>query len=327
MTQWLTRRSAFLGIASAAVASANAFPAAAQGAWPSRPVRIVVPFSPGGSNDILARALAERLSPMLGQPFVVENRAGAGGAIGADFVAKSAPDGHTLLFVSSSLTTNAAVQRLPYDAVTDLTAVARVAVAPMIVTVGRNFPGRTMADLVLIARERPGRVRFGTTGPGDIGFLSAQLIMTQTGTQMEPISYRGITEAQLDVAAGRVEIVVTTVASARSLLDAGELRMLAVTADRRDADFPDVPTSRESGVDVIAGLWWGVFGPASLPEAVVSRLHGAVGNVVGEPAYQRILANGGALPASDSQANFAATVRADVDRWSEVARRAGIASR
>jgi hypothetical protein len=146
-----------------AAAALGALPgiAVAQPAWPSRAVRMVVPFPPGGSNDVLGRALCERLSALVGQPFVVENRGGAGGSIGADQVAKSSPDGYTLLFMSSSLTTNAAVQRLPYNPVTDFTPIAQAAVAPMIVTVGRDSPARTMADLVRIARERPGMLRFG----------------------------------------------------------------------------------------------------------------------------------------------------------------------
>ena len=171
-TAFMPDRRSMLLAASATVA----VPALGQPAWPGRPVRVVVPFSPGGSNDVLARALSERLTAAFGQPFVVENRAGAGGAIGADLVAKSPPDGLTLLFMSSSLTTNAAVQRLPYDPVADFTPIAQAAVAPMIVVVGRDSPARDMAGLVAIARAQPGRLRFGGAGPGDSSLFAAELL-------------------------------------------------------------------------------------------------------------------------------------------------------
>lgn len=323
-----SRRAFLAGGAALLGAWPPASEALAQGGWrPSRAVRIVVPFSPGGSNDVLARPLAERLTQILGQSFVVENRPGAGGAIGADAVAKSAPDGHTLLFMSNSLTTAAAVQRLPYDPIADFTPVARVATAAMIVTVGKNFPGRTLGDLIRIARERPGSIRFGTTGPGDTGFFATELLKMATGTEMEPVTYRGITEAQIDAAAGRIEVVVTTVASARNLLDAGELRMLATAADRREREYPDVPTAREAGVDYATGVWWGVFGPARVPAPAVAALHAAVNQVLGEDAYKALLARIGADPAPLPQADFAAMVRADMERWAAIARRAGVAIR
>jgi tripartite-type tricarboxylate transporter receptor subunit TctC len=301
---------------------------AAPASWPSRPVRVVVPFSPGGSNDVLARALAERLGAGFGQPFVVENRAGAGGAIGADGVAKSPPDGHTLLFMSSSLTTNAAVQRLPYDPVADFTPVAQAAVAPMIVTVGKDSPAHTLADLVRIARERPGGLRFGGAGPGDTSFFATELMKMAYGLDMEPVAYRGITEAQTDAAAGRIDLVVTTLASARGLLDAGQLRLLGVAANERDPRMPDVPTAKEAtGVDYVTGVWWGVFGPAGLPVEVTARLNGAVNRAMTDPAYGRVLEAGGATAAPLSSDAFAAHVRAEVARWTEIARRAGVAIR
>jgi tripartite-type tricarboxylate transporter receptor subunit TctC len=300
--------------------------ARAQATWPTRPVRVVVPFSPGGSNDVLGRALSERLGAAFGQPFVVENRAGAGGAIGADLVAKSAPDGYTLLFMSSSLATNAAVQRLPYDPANDFTAIAQAAVAPMIVTVGKDSPARTMADLVRIARERSGQLRFGGAGPGDTSFFATELMKMPYGLDMEAVAYRGITEAQTDAAAGRIDLVVTTLASARGLMDAGQLRVLAVASAARDPRLPDVPTAREAtGVDFVTGVWWGVFGPARMPPVLTARLNEAINKAVMEPAYQRVLEAGGASAAPLSPEAFAAHLRAEVTRWTEIARRVGVA--
>jgi len=300
--------------------------AMAQPAWPSRPVRMVVPFSPGGSNDVLARALCERLTAMLGQPFVVENRAGAGGAIGADLIAKSPPDGSAFLFISSSIATNAATQRLPYDPVADFTPIAQAAVAPMIVTVGRDSPARDMAALVRLAREQPGQLRFGGAGPGDTSYFATELLKMAAGLQMEAVAYRGITEAQTDAAAGRIDLVVTTLASARGLLDAGQLRLHAIAADARDPRMPDVPTVREStGIDYATGVWWGVFGPARLPAPITARFNAAINAAVAEPSYQRVLEAGGAAAAPVTPEVFAAHVRAEVARWTEVARRAGVA--
>ena len=300
--------------------------AAAQPAWPSRAVRMVVPFSPGGSNDVLGRALCERLGAGFGQPFVVENRAGAGGAIGADLVAKSPPDGYTLLFMSSSLTTNAAVQRLPYDPVADFTPVAQAAVAPMIVTVGKDSPARSMAELVRMARERPGMLRFGGAGPGDTSFFATELLKMAAELDMEAVAYRGITEAQTDAAAGRIDLVVTTLASARGLLEAGQLRLLATAGAERDPRMPDVPTVKEAtGIDYVTGVWWGVFGPARLPGPLTAQLNAAIARAMAEPQYQRVLEAGGAAMAPLSPEAFAAHVRAEVVRWTDVAKRAGVA--
>lgn len=300
--------------------------ASAQAAWPARPVRMIVPFPPGGSNDVLGRALCERLGAAMGQPFVVENRGGAGGAIGADQVAKSAPDGYTLLFISSSLTTNAAVQRLPYDPVADFTPIAQAAVAPMIVTVGKDSPARSMADLVRIARERPGMLRFGGAGPGDTSFFSTELLKMAANLDMEAVAYRGITEAQTDAAAGRIDLVVTTLASARGLLDAGQLRLLATASAQRDPRMPEVPTVREAtGIDFVTGVWWGVFGPARLPAPLTAQLNAAIARAMAEPQYQRVLEAGGAAMAALSPEAFAAHVRAEVTRWTDVAKRAGVA--
>jgi tripartite-type tricarboxylate transporter receptor subunit TctC len=311
-----------------AAAALGALPgiAVAQPAWPSRAVRMVVPFPPGGSNDVLGRALCERLSALVGQPFVVENRGGAGGSIGADQVAKSSPDGYTLLFMSSSLTTNAAVQRLPYNPVTDFTPIAQAAVAPMIVTVGRDSPARTMADLVRIARERPGMLRFGGAGPGDTSFFATELLKMAASLDMEAVAYRGITEAQTDAAAGRIDLVVTTLASARGLLDAGQLRLLATASAARDPRMPDVPTVKEAtGIDFVTGVWWGVFGPARLPAPLTAQINAAVGRAMAEPQYQRVLEAGGAAMAPLSAEAFAAHVRSEVTRWTDVAKRAGVA--
>jgi tripartite-type tricarboxylate transporter receptor subunit TctC len=322
-----TRRTILVATAGASAALAFGGEAAAQASWPARPVRLIVPFPPGGSNDVLARALAERLSPRLGQPVVIENRGGAGGAIGADAVAKSAPDGYTLMFISSSLTTNAATQPLPYNPATDFTAVAHVASAPMIVAVGVDFEARTLQDLLRIARAQPNRLRFGGAGPGDTSFFAGELLKQAAGIQMEAVAYRGIVDAQTDVAAGRIELVVTTLASARSLIDAGRMHVLAVAAEQRDPALPNVPTAREAGLDYSTGVWFGLFGPAAMPAAVVARLNREVNEVLRDTSYQEFLGRVGAAAAPLTPEDFQAKLRSEVQRWTDIARRAGVAIR
>lgn len=322
-----TRRTILAATAGASAALAFGGEAAAQASWPARPVRLIVPFPPGGSNDVLARALAERLSPRLGQPVVIENRGGAGGAIGADAVAKSAPDGYTLMFISSSLTTNAATQPLPYNPATDFTAVAHVASAPMIVAVGADFEAQTLQDLLRIARAQPNRLRFGGAGPGDTSFFAGELLKQAADIQMEAVSYRGIVDAQTDVAAGRIELVVTTLASARSLIDAGRMRVLAVAAEQRDPALPNVPTAREAGLDFTTGVWFGLFGPAAMPAPVVARLNREVNEILRDASYQEFLARVGATAAPQTPDEFEAKLRSEVQRWTDIARRAGVALR
>lgn len=322
-----TRRTILAATAGASATLGFGGEAGAQASWPARPVRLIVPFPPGGSNDVLARALAERLSPRLGQPVVIENRGGAGGAIGADAVAKSAPDGYTLMFISSSLTTNAATQPLPYNPATDFTAVAHVASAPMIVAVGADFEAQTLQDLLRIARAQPNRLRFGGAGPGDTSFFAGELLKQAADIQMEAVSYRGIVDAQTDVAAGRIELVVTTLASARSLIDAGRMRVLAVAAEQRDPALPNVPTAREAGLDYTTGVWFGLFGPAGMPAPVVARLNREVNEILRDASYQEFLARVGATAAPQTPDEFQAKLRSEVQRWTDIARRAGVAIR
>ncbi len=258
---------------------------------------------------------------------MVENRSGAGGAIGADAVAKSSPDGQTLLFISSSLTTNAAVQNLPYDPAADFAPVARVTVAPKIIVVGRDFPARTMGDLLAMARERPGQLHFGTAGPADTGFFAAELLKLAAGIDMEAVAYRGISDAVREAAAGRVDLVVTTWASSRALVEAGQLRILAVAMETRDRAMPDVPTVRESGVDYVTGLWWGILAPARTPAAIVRHLNATINGVLTEPDYLRILESLGGSPAPATPEAFADLVRTELGKWRAIADRAGMVRR
>ncbi|WP_135470453.1 Bug family tripartite tricarboxylate transporter substrate binding protein [Crenalkalicoccus roseus] len=292
--------------------------------WPARAVRIVVPFTPGGSNDALARPLAERLREHFGQSFVVENRPGAGSAVGVNFVAQSPPDGYTLLVTTSSVTAIAAVQGTDFDAAGDLDAVALLARSPLIVVVPRDSPIRTIPDLVRLERERPGSIHYASSGPGSTTHIMQELFNLRAGTRMQHVPYRGTAPALTDLAAGRVQVMFTTIASAAGPLRSGLLRLIAYTAEGRPPGTPDAPTVREQGIDYEAGIWWGLFGPRGLPPAVRRRLNEAANAALAEPGFARYLAGEGAVPEPQTPEQFAAFVREEVATMAEVVRAACI---
>jgi tripartite-type tricarboxylate transporter receptor subunit TctC len=308
----------------ALVVLATGTPVFAQDTWPSRPIRLVVPFAPGGSNDVIARRLAMKLGTALGQSVVVDNRAGGGSTIGANVVASSAPDGYTLLFVSGSLATTAAVQKLPYDPLSAFTPISRVASAPFVVLTREGFPARTMSEFLAYAKANPGRVNYGSAGLGDSTQLATELLSNVAGIKMEPVGYKGIAPAQMDVIAGRLDLVITTMASIRGT-PAEQLPMLGFTSERRDPDHPQVPTVKEAtGLDYVVDVWWGVFGPRSLPTAIRDRLNREIAAAVGDPEFGVFLKSAGAMPAPSTPALLQQLLAQDVKRWTDTARRAGI---
>ena len=218
---------------------------AAQPAWPSRPVRIVVPFPPGGSNDAVARPLAEALARAFGQPFVIDNKPGAGGTIGSAEVARAPADGQVLMVTSSTFSTSAAVQRTPYDAAGDFEAVAMLASAPLVVLAAPNFRPGNLAELVAYARANPDRIDYGSAGPGSINHLAAALFAQKAGgLAMQHVPYRGMGPATTDLAAGTIQLLFTTLPSARGIIDGGRVKVLGWTAENRPAGGPMAPTPR-----------------------------------------------------------------------------------
>jgi tripartite-type tricarboxylate transporter receptor subunit TctC len=309
----------------AACASLLSVPSTAQTTekWPARPIQMVVPFPPGGSNDVIARPLANKLSEMLGQPVVVENRAGAGSVIGANAVAKSKPDGHTLLFVSSSLATTAAVQNPPYDPYKDFSAVSRVATAPFVIVTREGFPAKTITELVQYAKANPGKINYGSAGLGDSTQLAAELFSTTVGIKMTPINYKGIAPAQLDLVGGRIDLIVTTIASIRGT-PAAKLPMLAVTTAKRVPELPNIPTVRESGIDLVVDIWWGLFAPGGLPEHLRTRLNEAVIKIIVQPEFSSFLKNAGAASAPSTPQELQEILTEEITRWRTTAEKAGL---
>ncbi len=305
--------------------AAQAQGAGAPGAYPNRPIRIVVPFPPGGSNDVIARPLAERLQARLGQPVVIENRGGAGGAIGATAVAQSAPDGYTLMVTSSTFVTTAAVQRTAYDLQRDFEAVALLARSPFFILAAPDFPATTVAELIRLARERPGQIDYGSSGPGSVGQFVTELFAQRAGIRLQHVPYRGMAPAVTDLIAGHIKILITTLASAAGPVRDGKVKLLAYTAPGAPPGSPPGPTVREAtGLDYEAAIWWGLFAPRGLPPAILRTLNTAANAALADPAFARLIQAEGARPAAATPEAFQTEVQADLARWRGVAQAADI---
>lgn len=315
----------------APVVCALAFACATSGVsaqtYPAKPIRMIVPFAPGGNVDITARTVAPGLSQALGQQVVVENRAGAGGIIGTDVVAKAAPDGYTLLMASSSVMTNgpALYPKLPYDILRDVAAVGRVAVVPLAVVVHPSLPARNTRELIAIAKAQDGKLLMANAGVGTTNHLVAELFMIRTGARMALIPYKGSGPALVDLVAGHVYSHVDQISSALPYVQAGRIRAIAVTTAKRAAALPDLPTLAESGVPGFdASTVTGILLPAKTPRDVVQRLNTALGQVLAQAVVKdRFAALGSEVQPSSSE-ELAAWIRADLAVWVKVVKQAGI---
>ncbi len=315
-------RSAFIGCSGIALATL----ASAQG-YPSKPVRIVAPFGAGSTIDIIGRIIAPKLHEALGQPVIVENRAGAGGAIGMDAVAKAAPDGHTLVIGAlGPLAMNPILYpKTPFDPVKDFAAISLLATGPVVIAVHPSIPARTIQELVGLAKKRPGALNFGSPGVGTSPHLTGELFKLITGTDIVHVPYKGNAEAITDLIGGQVGIVFTGVPPVVPLAKAGKVRLLATTGKARLANLPDVPTIREAGVtgaDVL--IWYGVVAPAATPKDVVARLNREIVKVMSLPDVRDKFLQQSVDPASSSADEFAQLIRDEVARWGKVIRAAGI---
>ena len=299
--------------------------AGAQG-WPVKPVRLVVPSSPGGGTDISARLIAPRLGQELGQQVVVENRAGAGTMIGSEAVARAAPDGYTLLMGISTLTINPHILRkLPFDAMKDLAPVTQAVVLPNMLVSHPSLPAKTVKELVAFARARPGQLNFGSAGVGTNPHLCMELFLSMTGTKMVHVPYKGVGPASVDLVAGHVSLMMANMLTAGPHIKSGRLRAYGVTGARRSAAAPEYPTIAEAGVPGYEAVqWYGVLVPAATPRDIVTRLHGALARVLGDPVMKERFAADGAEAVGNSPEEFAAAMRNDFVKWGKVVKSAGI---
>jgi len=301
--------------------------AQAQG-YPDRPIRLIAPFPAGGLADVLARAVGDEMSKSLGQPVIVENRAGAGGNTGADAVAKAAPDGYTLLMSSAGiLTANQFLYaKMPFDAETAFVPVSNVASMSMLVVVNPKVEAKTLKEFVALAKAQPGKINFGSPGIGTTGHLGLAMLMHAAGVKITHVPYRGAAPAVTDLLAGQIDGVVDNPPTVIAHIQSGKLRPLAVAARERMALLPDVPTAAEQGVsNYEASSWFGVAAPAGTPPAIVARLHQAIAAAVRTPAMQERFGKSGARLLGNSPQDFAAQIRAERASWGEIIKAANIA--
>lgn len=319
------RRGALAALGGAVLAAGLPAPARAQaGAWPQRPVRVVVPFTPGGALDTVARMVSQKLAERLGQPFVVENRPGAANVIGNDAVAKAAPDGHTLLFAAAPLALNTALgMKLPYDPLADFAPVSLVASIPVLVMAHPGTPYRSLADIVAAARSAP--LNYASPGVGSMPHLIGEALRARAGVSLAHVGYKGAQPALQDAVAGTVPILLDAYIPSGVQVVAGRLRGIAVAAPRRSAVLPDVPTTAEQGYPELVGSgFYGLLAPARMPAAIVERLHAAVVEAVnGTDVREQLVRQGYDVHAS-TPAEYAAYLRREIERWTPVVRAAGI---
>ena len=304
----------------------GAGPAQAQD-YPTKPVRFVVPFAPGGTTDVLARLLGEKLSASLGQQFVIDNQAGAGGNIGTAQVAKAEPDGYTILMgtVGTHAINQSIYPRLPFDPIKDFAPVTLVATVPNVLVVNPEVPVHSVAELIELAKAKPGELNFASSGNGSSIHLSGELFKSMTGVDMVHVPYKGSGPAVVDLLGGQVEMMFDNLPSSAPHIKAGKLRPLGVTSKERSPTLPDVPTIAEAGVPGYEALsWFGVLVPAGTPDAVVTRLQQEIAKILADPAMRERFAELGAVPAGDTPAEFAAFIGSETAKWADVVQKAGI---
>lgn len=310
------------------VIGVQAGPAAGQ-SYPGKPVRIVVGFAPGGGTDMQARLLAQKLSEYWGQSVVVENRAGAGGVVGADFVAKSAPDGYTLLLgsINQNAIAPALPTKVPYDAARDFTAVASLSYSPLVFTVNPAVPVRTVAELTAIAKARPDQVTIASGGNGTTQHLAIAMYMIATGAKVVHVPYKGSGQAVADLLGGQVQAAFDVLPPSLPYIKDGRLRALAVTTSRRSPQLPDVPTMEEQGLKGFEIInWYGIFAPAGTPADIVAKLNADINKAVQDPAIARRFADSGLEISTGTSATFAAYVQNEIAKFAKIIKEADIKS-
>jgi tripartite-type tricarboxylate transporter receptor subunit TctC len=296
-------------------------------AYPTRTVTIVVPNAAGGGTDTVARLIGDQLGKQMGQGFVVENKTGAGMVVGTAFVAKAAPDGYTLLMgLNGNLSVNPSLYtKLPYDAVADFRPVAMLAEYPFLVVVNNDLPVHSIKELIAYLKANPGKVDFASAGNGTGQQLSAELFKIKTGTEMNHIAYRGAQQAYQDVISGRVPVFFDNMSTALSLAQSGKVRALAVTSKTRSPLMPDVPTMEEAGLPGYEyHTWFGLWAPKATPDAIVEKLNAEIKKALAEPAIQRRIAATAGEPSRMALKEIDPFVKAEIEKWGEVVRRAGI---
>jgi tripartite-type tricarboxylate transporter receptor subunit TctC len=294
--------------------------------FPSRPVRVVVPYTPGTGADILARLLGPKLGERWKVGVVAENKPGATGNIGAEFVAKAEPDGHTLLFVATSFGTTPALQKhLPFDPVKNFEPVALIATSGLVVVVNPNVPARSMKELIALTKRQPGQMHYSSPGNGGPQHLAMELIKLETGMSIVHVPYKGASGALSDVVGGHVDATIAAVQTAHPHVQAGRLRALAVMSDERSPAYPDVPTMKEQGLpDLEVETWYGAFAPGGTPEAVIREINAGINAALKDAQVREAIEKQGMTPVGGTPQRLGNLVKSELPRWNRVVKEAGI---
>ncbi len=295
--------------------------------YPTSPIHMIVPFAAGGSNDIIARIVGDRMSESLSTAVVIENKGGAGGTIGTDYVVKATPDGYTLMLgATSTMAANPSLYTAKkFDPTKDLTAIMQIATGPFVLAVPSSLPANSVGELIELARKAPGTIYFGSSGVGSSLQLTAELFKSMAQIDIVHVPYKGLGPALVDLVAGRIQIVFSDMAGLLPYVQSGKLRPLAVTSAKRSADLPDLPTMAESGVPGYeATSWYGVLGPAKLPAEIVTTLNGTLRKIMATPEMKKRFATLGVEPLTGSPEEFDRTMQSEIVKWREVVTSANI---
>jgi tripartite-type tricarboxylate transporter receptor subunit TctC len=306
------------------VAAVFAAPSHAQ-EYPTKPIRLIVPYPPAGGTDIVARIVAEPLGTALGQPIIVDNRGGAAGNLGTDLAAKASPDGYTVLFTLSSHTINPKLfDKLPFDVEKDFVPISLAAMIPQVLAVNPSVPANTIAELVALAKSQPGKLNFASVGTGSPGHIAGELFKLKTGTDMVHVPYKGGGPAVVDTLSGQVQLIFVSLPAALQHIKAGKLRALAVTSDKRSVAAPDIPTIAESGVDCVVNSWYGALVPAKTPPAIVEKLQASMLRVLQTQDVKDRLLLQGAEATTSTGPEFERLIKTELKQWEYVIHEAKI---
>ena len=295
-------------------------------AWPSRPIRVIVPFPPGGGTDVVARESAQQVSKTTGWTLVIENRPGAGGNLGVDAAAKAKPDGYTIVLgQTSNLAINPTLySKMPYDSQKDLEPIVVLAKAPLVMVTGADSPYKTLTDVVTTGKARPGDLNFASPGNGTVSHLANEMFQKAAGVRTQHVPYKGVAQALTDIVSGTVDLYMSAVPTLIGQIRQGKLHPLAVTSAQRITDLPDVPTIAESGYPGFdAATWYGLVAPAGTPEAIITRLNTEFNAALKSPELSRRLADEGAQPVGGTPEEFKALIASEIPRWGQVVKDAG----
>ncbi len=294
--------------------------------YPAKPIRLIVPFAPGGGIDITARSIALKLTEAWGQTVVADNRAGANGTIGVDIATKSLPDGYTLTMISSSHSVNVSLySKLPYDLINDLAPITQATTQPYALVVHPSVAAKSVKELIALAKARPGTLNYGSSGTGGLSHLSGALLATLAGLNITHIPYKGGAPAMTDVIAGQIQMLFSTILQSHAHIKAGRLRALAVTTAKRSAGAPELPTMQEAGVpgyEVVG--WYGVLAPAKTPQPILAKLNREIVRILQTQEMKERLSADGSEPVGNSQEQFAAHIKSEIAKWRKVVKEVGI---